>query len=87
MWAMYEKNKQAIHDIALLLAAILLCFLFFRYLSPIFLPFIIGWLMSLLFNPLCQSGRSKNAGFLETLRYLPRKTACGTAGILSGISE
>lgn len=52
MWAMYEKNKQAIHDIALLLAAILLCFLFFRYLSPIFLPFIIGWLMSLLFNPL-----------------------------------
>ncbi|MBR6542948.1 MAG: sporulation integral membrane protein YtvI [Anaerotignum sp.] len=52
MWAIYEKNKQAIHDIALLLAVILVCFLFFRYLSPIFLPFIIGWLMSLLFNPL-----------------------------------
>lgn len=52
MWSIYEKNKQAIHDIALLLAAILVCFLFFRYLSPIFLPFIIGWLMSLLFNPL-----------------------------------
>ena len=52
MWSIYEKNKQAIHDIALLLVAILVCFLFFKYLSPIFLPFIIGWLMSLLFNPL-----------------------------------
>ena len=52
MWSIYEKNKQSIHDIALLLAAILVCFLFFRYLSPIFLPFIIGWLMSLMFNPL-----------------------------------
>ncbi len=52
MWQLYEKNKQAIHDIALLLIAILVCFLFFRYLSPIFLPFIIGWLLSLLFSPL-----------------------------------
>ena len=52
MWAIYEKNKQAIHDIALLLAAILACFLFFKYLSPIFLPFIIGWLISLILNPL-----------------------------------
>ena len=52
MRTIYEKNKQAVHDIALLLIAILICFLFFRYLSPIFLPFIIGWLMSLLFNPM-----------------------------------
>ena len=52
MRAIYEKNKQAIHDIAILLVSILVCFLFFKYLSPIFLPFIIGWLMSLLFNPL-----------------------------------
>ncbi len=52
MWQLYEKNKQAIHDIALLLVAVLVCFLFFRYLSPIFLPFIIGWLLSLMFNPL-----------------------------------
>ena len=52
MWSIYEKNKQVIHDIALLLVAILVWFLFFKYLSPIFLPFIIGWLMSLLFNPL-----------------------------------
>lgn len=52
MWSIYEKNKQVIHDIAILLTAVLICFLFFRYLSPIFLPFIIGWLMSLLFSPL-----------------------------------
>lgn len=52
MWAFYEKNKQAIHDMALLLLAVLLCFLFFRYLFGIFLPFLIGWLLSLLFNPL-----------------------------------
>ena len=52
MWAFYEKNKQAIHDIALLFVAILICFLFFRYLFGIFLPFLIGWLLSLLFNPL-----------------------------------
>ena len=52
MWTFYEKNKQAIHDIVLLLAAVLGCFLFFRYLFRIFLPFLIGWLLSLLFNPL-----------------------------------
>lgn len=32
MWTFYEKNKQAIHDIVLLLAAVLGCCLFFRYL-------------------------------------------------------
>ena len=52
MRSIYEKNKQAVQNIAILLTAILVCFLFFKYLSPIFLPFIIGWLMSLLFNPL-----------------------------------
>ena len=52
MWTFYEKNKQAIHDIVLLIAAVLGCFLFFRYLFRIFLPFLIGWLLSLLFNPL-----------------------------------
>ena len=52
MRSIYEKNKEAVHDIALLLMAILICFLFFRYLSPIFLPFIIGWLMSLMLNPM-----------------------------------
>ena len=52
MWTFYEKNKQAIHDIVLLLAAVLGCCLFFRYLFRIFLPFLIGWLLSLLFNPL-----------------------------------
>ena len=52
MWAFYEKNKQAIHDMVLLFLAVLLCFLFFRYLFGIFLPFLIGWLLSLLFDPL-----------------------------------
>ena len=52
MWTFYEKNKQTIHDIALLFAAVLGCCLFFRYLFRIFLPFLIGWLLSLLFNPL-----------------------------------
>ncbi len=52
MWTFYEKNKQALHDFLLLFAAILMCFLFFRYLFPIFLPFFVGWLLSLLFNPL-----------------------------------
>lgn len=52
MWTFYEKNKQAIHDVVLLFAAVLLCFLFFRYVFGIFLPFLIGWLLSLLFNPL-----------------------------------
>lgn len=52
MYAFYQKNKQALHNCLLLLAAILFCFLFFKYLFPIFLPFFIGWLFSLLFNPL-----------------------------------
>lgn len=47
MLAFYEKNKQAIQDVLLLCAAILLTFLFFRYLFPIFLPFLVGWLLSL----------------------------------------
>lgn len=55
MWTFYEKNKQAIHDMLLLFAAVLLCFLFFRYVFSIFLPFLIGWLLSLLFNPLADS--------------------------------
>ena len=52
MHAFYQKNKQAIQNGLLLLAAVLFCFLFFKYLFPIFLPFFIGWLFSLLFNPL-----------------------------------
>ena len=60
MRTIYENNKQAVHDIALLLVAILVCFLFFKYLSPIFLPFIIGWLMSLLFNPLADRLQKQN---------------------------
>lgn len=52
MRSFYERNQKTIHDLILLTAAILVCFLFFRYLFPIFLPFLIGWLLSLLFCPL-----------------------------------
>lgn len=52
MRTFYEKNKKILQDTLLLFTAILLCFLFFRFLFPIFLPFILGWLLSLLFIPL-----------------------------------
>lgn len=52
MMEFYQKNKQALQNSLLLLAAVLFCFLFFKYLFPIFFPFFIGWLFSLLFNPL-----------------------------------
>ena len=52
MQAYFKNNKQALQDLVLLCISVLACFLFFRYLSPIFLPFFIGWLISLLFNPL-----------------------------------
>lgn len=52
MQEFYQKNKQAIQNCLLLLTAVLFCFLFFKYLFPIFLPFFIGWLFSLLFTPL-----------------------------------
>lgn len=48
----YQKNKNALQDFLILAGAILVCFLFFRYLFPILLPFFIGWLLSLLFCPL-----------------------------------
>lgn len=48
----YLKNRQALQDFLILGATILFCFLFFRYLFPIFLPFLAGWLLSLLFRPL-----------------------------------
>lgn len=59
----YLKNRRALQDFLILGATILFCFLFFRYLFPIFLPFLIGWLLSLLFRPL--------ATYLETL-HVPR---------------
>ncbi len=60
MRAFYERNKKAVFDLIILIAAILFCFLFFRYLFPIFLPFLIGWLLSLLFCPLAD--RLENHG-------------------------
>lgn len=53
----YVQNKNAIQDFLLLSGTILICFLFFRYLFPILLPFFIGWVISLMFRPL--------AAFLE----------------------
>ena len=88
MWSIYEKNKQAIHDIALLLVAILVCFLFFKYLSPIFLPFIIGWLMSLLFNPLADKLQKHNVprGISALLGILILFGVLGLLGFWSGNS-
>ncbi len=48
----YIQNKNAIQDFLLLSGAVLVCFLFFRYLFPILLPFFVGWMLSLLFRPL-----------------------------------
>lgn len=88
MWEFYEKNKQNLHDIALLLAAILVCFLFFKYLSPIFLPFIIGWLMSLLFNPLADKLQNYRIprGISALLGILLLFAALGLLGFWSGTS-
>lgn len=88
MWVFYEKNKQALHDFALLFAAILICFLFFRYLSPIFLPFIIGWLMSLLFNPLADRLQKYHIprGISAILGILLIFAAIGLLGFWSGTS-
>ncbi len=48
----YLKNKQAVQNSLILCGGVLACFLFFRYLFPIFLPFVFGWLLSLMFTPL-----------------------------------
>ncbi|MDD3393648.1 MAG: sporulation integral membrane protein YtvI [Anaerotignum sp.] len=48
----YTKNKLAVQNLLILCGGILAFFLFFRYLFPIFLPFIFGWLLSRLFIPL-----------------------------------
>ena len=88
MRTIYENNKQAVHDIALLLVAILVCFLFFKYLSPIFLPFIIGWLMSLLFNPLADRLQKQNIprGISALLGILLLLGVLGLLGFWSGNS-
>ena len=88
MRTIYENNKQAIHDIALLLIAILVCFLFFRYLSPIFLPFLIGWLMSLLFNPLADKLQKHGVprGISAILGILILFAMLGLLGFWSGNS-
>ena len=71
MQEFYIKNKQAILNFLILCGGILACFLFFRYLFPIFLPFVFGWLLSRMFIPLADQ--------LEK-HHIPR-----WAGALSGI--
>lgn len=52
MYKFYENNKEPIQNLLILSGGILAFFLFFRYLFPIFLPFLFGWLFSLMFLPL-----------------------------------
>ena len=50
----YEKNKQAIHDIVLLLAAVLGCCLFFRYLFQDISIIVLRYISDLLhIMPIC----------------------------------
>ena len=48
----YDKHKREIQNFVILGAGILGSFLFFRYLFPIFLPFVFGWVLSCMFLPL-----------------------------------
>lgn len=88
MWAFYEKNKKMIYDVVLLIAAVLLCFLFFRYLFGIFLPFLIGWLLSLLFNPLADRLQKLHIprGISALLGILLLFALLGLLGFWSGTS-
>lgn len=88
MKAFYEKNRQMIHNLLLLLAAILLCFLFFRYLFSIFLPFLLGWLLSLLFSPLADRLERCHVprGIGALLGILLFFAALGLLGFWSGTS-
>lgn len=54
MWAYWKTHKEKWQDIFVLCAAILGSILFFRYLFPIVLPFLIGWLLSKCFLPLAR---------------------------------
>ena len=82
----YENNKQAVQNLAILLVSILVSFLFFKYLSPIFLPFIIGWLMSLLLNPLADRLQKYNIprGISALLGILFLLGILGLLGFWSG---
>ena len=48
----YETHKPLIQNILIVVLGTLCTFLFFRYLFPILMPFVCGWLLSLLFLPL-----------------------------------
>lgn len=88
MRTFYEKNKKILQDTLLLFTAILLCFLFFRFLFPIFLPFILGWLLSLLFIPLADRLQKYHIprGISALLGILLFFAALGLLGFWSGTS-
>lgn len=88
MQEFYQKNKQAIQNCLLLLFAVLFCFLFFKYLFPIFLPFCIGWLLSLLFAPLADRLERYHIsrGISALLGILLIFAALGLLGFWSGNS-
>ena len=50
MWAYWKTHKEKWQDIFVMCVAILGSILFFRYLFPIILPFLIGWLLSKTFG-------------------------------------
>ena len=54
MWAYWKTHKEKWQDIFVMCVAILGSILFFRYLFPIILPFLIGWLLSKCFLPLAK---------------------------------
>ena len=72
----------------MLLFAVLFCFLFFKYLFPIFLPFCIGWLLSLLFAPLADRLERYHIsrGISALLGILLIFAALGLLGFWSGNS-
>ncbi len=88
MKTFYEKNQQPLHNFLLLVTVVLLCFLFFRYLFPLFLPFLIGWLLSLLFNPLADRLQKAHIprGVSALLGILLLFAVLGLLGFWSGTS-
>lgn len=86
MRAFYERNKQIISNLVIFVAAVLFCFLFFRYLFPILLPFFIGWLLSLLFCPLADRLEAHGIprGFGALLGILLLFALFGVLGVWSG---
>jgi len=82
----YTNHKKELQNFFILGGGIFACFLFFRYLFPIFLPFVFGWVLSCLFLPLTNGlekhGVPRWAGAL--LGILLLLTALGFLGYFAG---